>query len=127
MPNPLAHFDIAADDLAAARRFYQGVFGWTVEAWGPPDFFLIHTGEPGTAHGSLSKRHEPRAGSGASHGWECTISVQDLGPIRAAVLAHGGKILSDEEEIVGVGTLFRFADPDGNVACAMKYERQPQP
>ena len=126
MPNPIAHFDIAADDLPRVRRFYERVFGWTFEAWGPPDFFVIQTGVPGTAHGSLSKRHEPRTGA-ASHGWECTISVQDLDAIRAAILANGGKILREAEEIVGVGTLFQFADPDGNVACAMKYVRQPQP
>jgi predicted enzyme related to lactoylglutathione lyase len=129
MPNPIAHFDIAVDDLARAKRFYERVFGWTFESWGPPDFFLIwtrHPHEPGTVHGSLSKRREPRAGS-ETHGWECTISVDDLAAIRAAILANGGKILREDEEIVGVGTLFQFADPDGNVACAMKYVRQPQP
>ena len=66
MPNPIAHFDIRADDLARTRRFYERVFGWTFEAWGPPDFFLIWTGaphEPGAVHGSLSKRWEPRAGA----------------------------------------------------------------
>ena len=53
----------APSDLAATRRFYERVFGWTFEAWGPPDFFMIWTGavhEPGAVHGSLSKRWEPR-------------------------------------------------------------------
>jgi predicted enzyme related to lactoylglutathione lyase len=123
MPNPIAHFDIRAEDLAAARRFYERVFGWTFEAWGPPDFFMIWTGpahEPGAVHGSLSKRYEPRTAA-ESHGWECTISVEDLGGTRTAILAHGGKVLREDEEIVGVGTLIQFADPDGNVACAMQY------
>jgi predicted enzyme related to lactoylglutathione lyase len=126
MPNPLAHFDIAVADVRQARRFYESVFGWTIEDWGPPDFCIVNTGEPGKAHGSISKRHGPPEGT-RSHGWECTISVQDLEAIRAAVVANGGKVLGEPEEIVGVGTLFRFADPDGNVACAMKYVRQPQP
>ena len=126
MPNPIAHFDIRAEDLATARRFYERVFGWTFEAWGPPDFFMIWTGpvhEPGAVHGSLSKRYEPRT-SAEGHGWECTISVEDLAAIRAAILANGGKILREDEEIVGVGTLIQFADPDGNVACAMQYVRR---
>ena len=59
MPNPIAHFDIAVADVEPARRFYERVFGWTIEAWGPPDFYLIHTGGPGAAHGSISKRREP--------------------------------------------------------------------
>jgi len=82
------------------------------------------TGEPhapGEVHGSLSKRNEPRSGR-ETHGWECTIAVQDLAAIAAAIAAHGGKILLEEYEIVGVGRLIQFADPDGNVACAMQYE-----
>ncbi len=124
MPNPIAHFDIRADDLATTRRFYERVFGWTFEAWGPPDFYMIWTGEPhapGEVHGSLSRRNEPRSGS-QTHGWECTVAVQDVGSIKHAILANGGKILLDEYEIVGVGRLIQFADPDGNVACAMQYD-----
>jgi len=125
MPNPIAHFDIRAEDLATARRFYERVFGWTFQAWGPPDFFMIWTGavhEPGAVHGSLSKRYEPRTGD-EGHGWECTISVEDLDAIRTAILANGGKVVREDGEIVGVGKLFHFADPDGNVACAMQYAR----
>jgi len=46
MPNNLAHFAINADDTARARGFYQNVFGWQFQAWGPPDFFQISTGDP---------------------------------------------------------------------------------
>ena len=86
---------------------------------------MIWTGavhEPGAVHGSLSKRWEPRSGA-EGHGWECTISVEDLQSIKAAILANGGKVLREDEEIVGVGKLIQFADPDGNVACAMQYVR----
>lgn len=122
MPNNIAHFDIAADDVERARRFYERVFGWRFEAWGPPDFYLIHTGpasDPGI-HGSLSKRTVAISGGGRT-GYECTIGVDDLAPVRAAILAQGGRIVLDEYEIVGVGHLIRFADSEGNVACAMRY------
>jgi len=122
MANNIAHFDIAANDVERARRFYERVFGWRFEAWGPPDFYLIHTGtadDPGI-HGSVSKRLEPITGSGRS-AYECTISVADLAAIKAAIVANGGKIILDDHEIVGVGTLIRFADTEGNVACAMRY------
>ena len=123
MPNPIAHFDIQADDVERARRFYEGVFGWRFEAWGPPDFYMIFTGEesdPGV-HGSMSKREEPLRGGGRN-AWECTLSVEDLGAIKSAVLEHGGKVVMDEYEIVGVGTMIKFEDTDGNVACAMHYQ-----
>ncbi len=118
----IAHFDIQADDVERARRFYERVFGWRFEAWGPPDFYLIHTGsedDPGI-HGSVSKRLEPVVGRGRI-GYECTISVEDLAAIKAAIVANGGKIVFDEYEIVGVGRMIRFEDTEGNVACAMRY------
>jgi predicted enzyme related to lactoylglutathione lyase len=120
--NNIAHFDIHADDVERARRFYELVFGWRFEAWGPPDFYLTHTGPPSDPgiHGSVSKRLEPVSGRGRV-GYECTISVKDLGEIKAAIIDNGGKILLDEHEIVGVGTLIRFEDTEGNVACAMRY------
>jgi predicted enzyme related to lactoylglutathione lyase len=122
MPNNIAHFDIAADDVERARRFYERVFGWRFEPWGPPDFYMIWTGteEQGAIHGSLSRREEPPAGGGR-RGYECTVAVADLGAVKQAVLANGGSIVHDEYEIVGVGRVFRFADTEGNVACAMHY------
>ena len=122
MPNNIAHFDVAADDVERARRFYERVFGWRFEAWGPPDFYLIHTGtaqDPGI-HGSVSKRNAPVVGRGRI-AFECTISVADLGAIKAAIVANGGKIVLDEYEIVGVGRMIRFEDTEGNIACAMHY------
>jgi predicted enzyme related to lactoylglutathione lyase len=122
MANNIAHFDIAADDVERARRFYERVFGWRFEAWGPPDFYLIHTGPAGDPgiHGSVSKRSEALRGGGR-RGYECTISVADLRAIKAAILANGGTIVLDEHEIVGVGRMIRFTDTEGNVACAMRY------
>jgi len=120
--NNIAHFDIPSDDVERARGFYERVFGWRFEAWGPPDFYLIHTGPPGDPgiHGSVSKRNQPLAGSGRS-GYECTISVADLNAIKAAIVTNGGTIVDDVYEIVGVGRMIRFADSEGNVACAMHY------
>src|SRR4029450_9174961 len=77
-------------------------------------------------HASLSTLSAP-AGSGPRTGYECTISVGDLGAIRAAILAHGGKILFDEYEIVGVGRMIRFEDSEGNSACAMRYFEEEKP
>jgi predicted enzyme related to lactoylglutathione lyase len=82
----------------------------------------MHTGPPTDPgiHGSLSKRPEPVVGSGRL-GYECTVAVEDLAPIRAAIVANGGEIMMEEYEIVGVGRMIRFRDCEGNVACAMRY------
>ena len=44
MANSIVHFEIFATDVERAREFYENVFGWTFEAGGPPDFYLIATG-----------------------------------------------------------------------------------
>jgi predicted enzyme related to lactoylglutathione lyase len=123
MPNNIAHFDIPADDVERARRFYERVFGWRFETWGPPDYYLIHTGrgdgDP-AIHGAVTRRNQPVVGTGRT-GFECTIAVDDLGAIKAAIAANGGRILMDEFEIVGVGRLIRFQDTEGNTVCAMHY------
>ena len=124
MANNVVHFAVHADDLHRARRFYEAVFGWRFEPWGPPDFLLITTGteaDPGI-RGALQKRREPVTGTGMT-GYECTIAVAAIGETAAAVEAHGGTILVPVCEIRGVGRLIQFRDPEGNVVCAMQYEQ----
>ena len=61
MPNNyLARFAINADNVSRARDFYQKVFDWEFEPWGPPNFYLIKTGDapPGGAGGLLQERRE---------------------------------------------------------------------
>jgi predicted enzyme related to lactoylglutathione lyase len=126
MANNLASFAIRVDDIARARRFYEAVFGWEFEPWGPPGFYLIHTGDeadPGI-QGLMHKRQHPRSGTGLDS-FEPTFSVDDLDSIAAAVVAHGGKITMPKAPIPTVGVLIRFLDTEGNDIGAMKYEKPP--
>jgi hypothetical protein len=121
--NNVVHFAVSADDTGRAQRFYEAVFGWRFEAWGPPGFFRISTGtadDPGI-EGALHGRSEPLTGTGV-RAFECTVSVGDLGPVRDAVTANGGTVLIDGYEIPTVGTLLQFLDTEGNVVSAMRYD-----
>ncbi len=130
MPRPrtrsaanVQHFAINADDLPRARRFYERVFGWRFEAWGPPDFLLIKTGtddEPGVG-GALQKRRELVPGQRMT-GYECSIGVADVDAVAAAVVANGGTIILPRTLIPTVGHLIFFRDTEGNVAGAMQYD-----
>jgi hypothetical protein len=123
MPTNIRHFAINADDVPRARRFYERVFGWKFEPWGPPGFFLIQTGdekEPGI-QGSLQGRRELVKGQRTT-GFECTVSVDDVDAIAKAVEANGGKVIMPKVTIPTVGRLIFFQDPEGNVAGAMHYD-----
>src|SRR5579864_7628232 len=123
MANNIRHFSINAEDVARARKFYESVFGWKFQPWGPPDFFLVQTGteaDPGI-EGSLQGRRELVKGEKITT-YECSISVDNVDAIAKAVQSNGGKIVMPKVEIPGVGRLIFFQDPEGNVAGAMQYE-----
>ena len=120
MPNPVAHFAIHADDVERARSFYTQAFGWSIEPWGPPGFYMIAT-EAGGIHGSLQQRAEPLEGTGM-RGFECSISVEDLAGSAAAIEAAGGELLTPEIGIPTVGRLRQFRDTEANLATVIQYE-----
>ena len=124
MANNVVHFAIHADDVERARRFYESVFGWRFEAWGPPGFYNVDTGDgdhPGI-HGALHGRDEPLTGTGV-RGFTCTVAVDDLGEIRDRVVANGGSVQYDEMVIPTVGRHMQFLDTEGNEFAAMVYDR----
>lgn len=123
MANNLASFAIHVDDVDRARAFYEAVFGWRFEQWGPPGFYLIQTGDdaaPGI-QGLMHARQEPRTGTGLN-GIEATFSVDDVNAIAEAVRANGGRITMEPAVIPTVGTLIRFLDTEQNEIGAMTYE-----
>jgi predicted enzyme related to lactoylglutathione lyase len=125
MPN-IAHFAINADDVARARRFYEGVFGWTFNAWGPPNFYQLQThrkDEPAGILGALQGRRELLPGQ-RTNAFECTVAVSSIEQTEKAVLANGGKIVLPRSVIVGVGTLTFFEDTEGNAVAAIQFDQR---
>jgi predicted enzyme related to lactoylglutathione lyase len=119
MANNIVFFSVQADDLSRARRFYEQVFGWRFEPWGPPGVLLAFTGDkndPGIP-GALQKRHEVVPGT-SMYGMEGTVGVPDIDAAANAIVAHGGKILFPKCEILGVGWILKFQDCEGNIFCA---------
>jgi predicted enzyme related to lactoylglutathione lyase len=125
MPNHVSHFAINADDLPRARRFYENVFGWRFEPWGPPGFYLIHTGPPDDhgVQGAMQKRRELVPGQ-RTIGYECTVGVDSADAAAKAAEANGGKVILAKSIIPTVGELVWLQDPEGNIVGAMKYDEQ---
>jgi uncharacterized protein len=122
----ISFFSVHVDDLGRGRKFYETVFGWRFEPWGPPGFYLIHTGDdenPGIL-GAMQARREPVEGKGML-GFECTITVDDIDKTIRAIEASGGKIAMAKFTIPTVGTGCYFNDTEGNWVGAMQYEIKP--
>ncbi len=124
MPANLSHFAIECDDVERAKRFYEAVFGWRIEPWGPPGFYQIFTGtkEQSGALGALQNRRQPLTGTGM-RGFECSFSVTSVKDVIAAVPANGGSVAMSEFRIEGVGNGAYFHDTEGNRFAAMQYDK----
>ncbi len=130
MPTPrphasvnLSHFAINADDVPRAQRFYEQVFGWRFEPWGPPGFLQIFPGKDSdpAVRGALQGRRELVEGQ-RTVGFECSFAVQDVDAVAAAVVANGGSLIIPRTLIPTVGYLIFFRDPEGNAVGAMQYD-----
>jgi hypothetical protein len=123
MANNVDFFAINADDVPRARTFYEAVFGWSFEPWGPPGFYLIETGqERMTAiRGALQERRELARGQ-KMIGFECTIAVENIDQTIRAIERNGGRIAAPKSHIPTVGTVAYFFDTEGNVAAVIQRE-----
>jgi len=124
MANSVVHFEIFASDVERARKFYERVFGWRFEVAGPPDFYLISTGndkDPGLTHGLIAKRTRGPAAEGSFNAFRVTITVRSIAESMAAIEAAGGKLRSAATVVPEVGQVAEFADTEGNVACVMEH------
>jgi len=123
MSNNVQFFAINADDVSRARKFYEKVFGWSFEPWGPPNFYLIETGKEKTAvRGGLQERRDLAPGQ-KMIGFECTISVANIDQAIRTIEANGGRLAAPKAHIPTVGTVAYFFDTEGNVAGIIQPER----
>ena len=105
------HFEIGVDDPDRAKKFYENVFGWKIEKWGPVEYWLITTGnknEPGI-NGALRKRMNPREST------TNTISVPSIDEFVKKVVKNGGKVSMPKQSIPGIGYHAVCQDTEGNV------------
>lgn len=116
MANPVVHFEIQADDVDRAKKFYENVLGWKIDQMmkkeeSGMDYWGLTTrpeGQPGI-NGGLYQRGDDKL-----YTYDCTVQVEDLDTAIDAVKANGGKITKEKGEIPGVGWFAGALDTEGN-------------
>jgi len=122
--NELSHFAIHCDDVPRAARFYERVFGWSCVGYGgqgDSDFMQIRAAD-GKPIGGVQSRKFNTADRDL-HGWECSIGVADVEATARAAEDAGARVVMRRAAIPGVGWVSKFLDTEGNLFCAVQYDR----
>lgn len=118
----VAHVAINADDLDTTRSFYEAVFDWRFEAWGPPGFYQVGHPAGGTPCPIVALQQRRTFDDGTAAPAEVTVAVDDVAAACAAAMARGGRVLMEATVIAGVGELAFLADPSGTPVGVMRYD-----
>ena len=119
MGNRPIHFEVQADDAERAKKFYENALGWKIAKTSMPgmtmDYWTVMTGEGPGIDGGLFKRSDAM---GKLHSFDCTILVDDIDKVIAAIKANGGEIHpwegKEKWEMKGLGWFSRATDTEGN-------------
>lgn len=110
------HFEIYADDISRAIKFYADAFNWNFTPFGNTGYWSIKTGmdnDPGI-NGGLMKRRGEIDGQ-AVIGYVCTIGVDDYNIYKDKIINSGGENILEKMLVPGLGWLGYFKDTEGNI------------
>lgn len=121
MSNRPIHFEIQADDVERAKKFYENSLGWKIEKSTMPgvgmDYWMVGTGDGLGINGGLYQRKDNPMRKLMS--FDCTVTVDDIDKVIAAIKVNGGQITQwegkDKWEMKGLGWFSRAVDTEGNV------------
>ena len=108
----ITHFDISADDIKRAKKFYTELFGWKIEKVpGPVEYYFISTtnekGEEGVG-GGMSRREKP------DDTITNFIDVPSVDEYCVKVEKLGGKIVAPKMTVPKFGYLAVCRDTENN-------------
>ena len=115
LPGKFVWADLVTDDVAAARKFYGRLFGWTFREVG--NYTLAESDE--RPLGGMLQRPRPKDQAGQPR-WFGYISVSSVEKALRAVTQAGGKVLAEPKQFPKRGEQAVFADPEGAVFGVVK-------
>jgi predicted enzyme related to lactoylglutathione lyase len=121
----VVHFEIPAENLERAKKFYSENFGWKLNSLGPEmgNYVLVQTG-PTDEQGMPQDRAfingglMPRDHSASSP--VLVIAVADADQAVEKVKKSGGRLVGEILDIPNVGRYARVQDTEGNVIGVIK-------
>jgi len=112
MGEPVVHWEFWSKDPARLSNFYEKVFDWKIQHHPEIKYRVVETGGQDGINGGIFQpdRSGPWPGNMSFY-----IDVDDLAAYNKKVVAAGGKILVEEQQVPGMGSFSLFEDPEGRV------------
>ena len=112
-PGKVIWADLVTPDLAAAERFYAGLFGWSFrDVPGDPNYALaLADGEP--IAGIYRKALPTPSAERRQPAWLTFLAARDVDATSKQAVALGGRVLSKPRRFPGRGQQAVLADPEG--------------
>ena len=114
----VVHFEIPFDDKARAMEFYSSCFGWQLADMPEMQYVMASTTdvdeqqmpkEPGAINGGLFQR-PPEAPHPCIY-----VDVSSIDEALKKVQSAGGKVVTPNTPIPGMGAYARVSDTEGNI------------
>ncbi|HEY6237846.1 MAG TPA: VOC family protein [Thermoplasmata archaeon] len=114
----VVHFEIPADDLKRAQKFYAKTFGWQIMPMPEMGYTMVGTTptdadgmpkESGAINGGMAERGAP-----LSH-TVVTVNVDEIDAALKRIVKNGGKVVRKKMAIGPMGFTAYFRDSEGNV------------
>ncbi len=110
------HFEIPADDVDRAQKFYGTVFDWNMQKWSNPenpqkDYWIFETKDESgnrSMSGGMMKRQAPE------HTITNYVTVPAIDEYISKIEQAGGKIMIKKTEIPDMGFFAIFIDTENN-------------
>jgi predicted enzyme related to lactoylglutathione lyase len=110
--------ELITPDLAAAKHFYAGLFGWTFRDIRSGDKQYAEALLDGRPVAGLFQKDVP-AGKQRQPSWLSFIAVRDVDAAKQAALQQGAKVLFEPHSIPERGREAVLADPQGAVFAVL--------
>jgi predicted enzyme related to lactoylglutathione lyase len=113
-PGQFGWADLSTTDVAAAKRFYTGLFGWEHEDVPTPmgpDYTMCRI--DGQMIAGLGPMPPGMSAAGAPSTWNSYVIVEDVDASAAAAVEAGGSVVMPAMDIMTSGRMAMIAGPDG--------------
>ncbi len=117
----ICHFEIPADDVERAQKFYSDLFGWKIEKLpGPMDYWMIATtdekGEKALDGGMMPRQHPQQAITNY-------VDVPSIDEYMAKVEQLGGKVVVPKMPVPSIGYFAVCMDTENNTFAIWEHNK----